>query len=616
MGPDAGMFQLAANTGTSPTVARIVSFKASPDYDMPGDSNGDNVYEVTVRTSDGTNHKDMQVAVKVTDVNEVGRVALSSQDAQIGVELTATLSDDDGGVPDGAEITDQKWTWHRLPNTTTDSADAAAANAIAGATSAAYTPVSADNDMILAAMVSYTDRHGMTTATSSLTRAVRAAVGNQAPMFSDGASTLRTVMEDAAADETDLTADDVGGPIRATDANGDPLAYTLSGADASTFKVAIAADDTTTTDVSEAGWAQIELADGAKLDYETRSRYSVTLTANDGSGAGNATAMITVNIYVTDVDEVPAITGHRTVGYAENGTGMVATYRARDPEGATAIQWSLLTTLPTDVPVVDGAELTTEDIEDSNNFRIDSGGVLSFESSPNFESPTGGGTADDSNTHQIVVVASDGTMSGYHKALVTVTNVPEPGSLTWTVTPSGGTATAGLREFRVAAMLTPTLADSDGIVDASVSWQWYRGSTAIAAPTGTGATYTTVEADVNNRIRVQASYRETATSPVKTVSFTWPNAVLAARAAADNEAPVAASTANRGVAENAEAGTTVGGPITATDDDDNTLTYTVPADNAFFTIDVATGQLRVKQGATLDHETAATQTVFVAVDDP
>ena len=39
MGPDEGMFQLAANTGTSPTVTRIVSFKASPDYDMPGDSN-------------------------------------------------------------------------------------------------------------------------------------------------------------------------------------------------------------------------------------------------------------------------------------------------------------------------------------------------------------------------------------------------------------------------------------------------------------------------------------------------------------------------------------------------------------------------------------------------
>ena len=468
--------------------------------------------------------------------------------------------------------------------------------------------------MILAAMVSYTDRHGMTTATSSLTRAVRAAVGNQAPMFSDGASTLRTVMEDAAADETDLTADDVGGPIRATDANGDPLAYTLSGADASTFKVAIAADDTTTTDVSEAGWAQIELADGAKLDYETRSRYSVTLTANDGSGAGNATAMITVNIYVTDVDEVPAITGHRTVGYAENGTGMVATYRARDPEGATAIQWSLLTTLPTDVPVVDGAELTTEDIEDSNNFRIDSGGVLSFESSPNFESPTGGGTADDSNTHQIVVVASDGTMSGYHKALVTVTNVPEPGSLTWTVTPSGGTATAGLREFRVAATLTPTVVDSDGITDQE--WQWYRGGSAITGALGTGATYLTVEADVNNRIRVDASYRESTTGPRRTVSFTWPNAVLAARDTADNTAPVAADIANRSVAENSAVGALVGGPITATDANGDTLTYTVLADNTFFTIDVATGQLRVKQGAMLDHETAPTQTIVVTISDP
>ena len=75
MGPDAGMFEFADDTATqAEIVTRIVSFKASPDYDMPGDSNGDNVYEVTVRASDGANHKDMQVAVKVTDVDEDGKV--------------------------------------------------------------------------------------------------------------------------------------------------------------------------------------------------------------------------------------------------------------------------------------------------------------------------------------------------------------------------------------------------------------------------------------------------------------------------------------------------------------------------------------------------------------
>ena len=59
---------------------------------------------MTVRASDGSNHKDMQVTVKVTDFDEMGEVTLSSQDAQMGVELTATLSDDDGGVPNAARI--------------------------------------------------------------------------------------------------------------------------------------------------------------------------------------------------------------------------------------------------------------------------------------------------------------------------------------------------------------------------------------------------------------------------------------------------------------------------------------------------------------------------------
>ena len=47
MGPDAGMFEFASDTATeADVVTRILSFKALPDYDMPGDSNGDNLYEV------------------------------------------------------------------------------------------------------------------------------------------------------------------------------------------------------------------------------------------------------------------------------------------------------------------------------------------------------------------------------------------------------------------------------------------------------------------------------------------------------------------------------------------------------------------------------------------
>ena len=86
-----------------------------------------------------------------------------------------------------------------------------------------------------------------------------------------------------------------------------------------------------------------------KLDHETDSSHTVTVTANDGSGGSNATDSITVTIYVTDADDAPKIrdraassaNGQRTVTYPENGTGYVARFTASDPEGAMPVVWSL-----------------------------------------------------------------------------------------------------------------------------------------------------------------------------------------------------------------------------------------------------------------------------------
>ena len=79
-----------------------------------GDANGDNIYEVTVVASDGVNTVMKSLTVKVTDVDEGGKIALSSQDALIGIELTATLTDSDGGVPNDDVLTGVKWQWYSL----------------------------------------------------------------------------------------------------------------------------------------------------------------------------------------------------------------------------------------------------------------------------------------------------------------------------------------------------------------------------------------------------------------------------------------------------------------------------------------------------------------------
>ncbi|MBN9672984.1 Ig-like domain-containing protein [Roseibium aggregatum] len=61
-GADADLFEIAADGS--------LSFKAAPDYEAPGDSDGDNVYEIEVSVSDGELTDSRQVLVSVTDMDE------------------------------------------------------------------------------------------------------------------------------------------------------------------------------------------------------------------------------------------------------------------------------------------------------------------------------------------------------------------------------------------------------------------------------------------------------------------------------------------------------------------------------------------------------------------
>ena len=97
------------------------------------------------------------------------------------------------------------------------------------------------------------------------------------------------------------------------------MTYRLSGTDAASFDIDAATGQLMTL---------------AALDYETKSTYSVTVTARDSGGLSDS-----IGVTVTDVDETPVITGDSAPNYAENGTVPVAAYSATDPESAT-ITWS------------------------------------------------------------------------------------------------------------------------------------------------------------------------------------------------------------------------------------------------------------------------------------
>ena len=75
-------------------------------------------------------------------------------------------------------------------------------------------------------------------------------------------------------------------------------------------------------------------------------------------------------------------------------------------------------------------------------------------------------------------------------------------------------------------------------------------------------------------------------------------------------------TATRSIAENTAAGTNVGAAITATDTEGDTLTYSLTGtDAASFTLDTATGQLKVKAGNIPDYEAKTSYSVTVGVSD-
>ena len=106
---------------------------------------------------------------------------------------------------------------------------------------------------------------------------------NRAPSFSSD-TTTRSVNENAAAGAN------VGTPVTAADADSDPVTYSLSGS--TLFSIV-------------SGTGQIQVANGASINYEVATSHTVTVTAQDNALESDT---ITVTINVVDLDDAPQLT--------------------------------------------------------------------------------------------------------------------------------------------------------------------------------------------------------------------------------------------------------------------------------------------------------------------
>lgn len=204
----------------------------------------------------------------------------------------------------------------------------------------------------------------------------------------------------------DATAGTIIGTVVGSDPDvGDTLSYTL-------------ADDAGGRFVIDAATGVLSLAAGASIDFETLASHAISVKVTDLAGA-SANFALTIN--VTNVNDLaPVFASSATMTLAENTTaaGFVA---ATDPDALGSISYS----------ITGGA--------DAALFAVDATtGALSLVTAPNFEMPTDAGA---DNVYDVEVTASDGALTAVQAIAVTVTDIFELPTQSYTGTALADTFT-------------------------------------------------------------------------------------------------------------------------------------------------------------------------------
>ena len=286
---DAASFSINAASGQLLTSASL-------------DHETDHSYSVRVVATDPSDAAaTIDVDIEVGNVDEPGVVSLEPADPVVGTRIIARLTDPDGR---GAYFT---WEWYT-------STDKSTWVSVASDTSS-YTPGEADvGEWIRAHATNYSDGEGAGKYAETISDSVVAypEPTNTAPRFALSETGDRSV------DENTLANQDIGSAFQAEDDEDDTLSYALSGTDMGSFRI----DGTSG-----------QLSTEAALNYETKSSYSVTVTATDPSGlSGSVDAIITVG----NVDEPGTV----SLNSDEPMVGDTLTATLTDPDGGVAnVTW-------------------------------------------------------------------------------------------------------------------------------------------------------------------------------------------------------------------------------------------------------------------------------------
>ena len=318
---------------------------------------------------------------------------------------------------------------------------------------------------------------------------------------------------------------------------------------------------------TEEGWEDIAGATAPEYTPgagDVGSRLRAVATYDDGSGQGRTAQAATTEPVRNDPPEFGADTASLAVDENTAPGALVGDpITASDPNGDD-VSYSL-----------SGSGEFTVDPR-TGQIRVSEGSALDHEAA---------------GTHSPTLRAEDA--HGDHDEIsvtVSVNNLDEAGTLTL----SHG-------DLRAGSVLTASLEDPDGAISEE-TWQWRKGGQDIQG--ANSGSYTATTGDVGHVLSISVSYTD-GHGPGKSASAATGSAV-------GNDAPAfPAQTMSRAIDENATAGTAAGDPVTATDPNDDALTYSTTG--AAFSVNPDTGVISAV--LPMDHEAQASYAATVTATD-
>ena len=375
------------------------------------------------------------------------------------------------------------------------------------------------------------------------------------------------------------------------------IIWSITGLDAADFVIAEDPDFVMTANADESAIARWNIVPNfedprGSSTHVVGQGYVFTVNASDGTN----TATHEFFIRIEDVNEMPEFTGtpNLAITYNENAITDVSSYAARDEEGG--VTWSLTGT-------------------DSGKFSIDSGGTVTFNATPDWETLTNFGVTTTGNVLNFTVVATDVESLSPRRDVsvdvtVTVADVEELGTVT---VDNLNPAVGGRVKF--------TLTDPDGDIDVippmqgqppPIDWTlqlrlpggaWQTKQT--NNPLDTDFHYVVDEDDEGMEMRAVVTYidrRGPVQLPVES------GATEAATAdPIPNAPPRFTGEGGTQSIEEVDAGQTVGIPIIASDRDNDSLTFSIEGAHAdkFELVVVNNTTVRLRTAQAFDFETTS-----------